>query len=561
MHFTFIDMAGKTLFVRDDAERAEWTQEEMTLNADFPYLSNKHISTGQRVCFKDPSTGSQQIYEIKNAKTLEPDGTQQVVAENICISELSDCHLDNSEITNKRCSAALQGVLSGSLWAVGNCAVNPSSSVNISRGSVWQAVLQIADNWNVYIVPRVTLAANGAITRFLDVKSTDGEWNGLRLSIDKNFLDPSVTYDDSELVTALYGYGGSEPSTTAGEKPKEVNFSSVVWESTAAHPAKPAGQKYLEDKAATAQYGRNGRARFGYYQNSDITDPEILLQKTWETLKTVSKPSISIDGTIADLYRMGYADTPVKLHDIALIEVHPAGFTKQLQIIRISTDLLDPSATTVTIGAYIPNIIYINRNTNQQATGSRGGGGGNSNNDDSGSKWREFRTTINAFEDGTGLQIKAVQNDINDQSQEIAVQRGELTVLYNRITAEVEDRRDADRQLNAKLDIQASEIGLVVTVKDGKATVNAASIVAGINDQNGSYVKIKADKINLSGYVTATQLQATQAQIDNLMSGKSTATVLQAGSVKTGTLRVGDQLYVKMEKLIPDVGWIHYLGY
>ena len=558
--FTFLDMAGATLFIRDDAERAEWSQEEMTLNADFPFLPDKKISIGQRVAFKDPSTNIQQIYEVKQAKTLEPDGFQQVVAENICISELSDEHIDTKELTNVSCSAALQGVLSGTLWAVGTVAVNPTSSADLSRGSVWQAVLQIKDNWNVYIEPRVTLSSNGAIARFLDIKSTAGEWNGLRLSIDKNMLDPSVTFDDSDLVTALYGYGGTPPGETTTE---EIDFSGVTWAATAGHPAKPYGQKYLEDPAATAAYGRNGRARFGYYQNGEITDPDVLLQKTWETLQTVSKPAISIDGTVSDLHRLGYADTPVKLHDIALVEVLPAGFKQQLQIIRISTNLLDPASTTVTIGAYIPNIVYIDRQTNENATGLRGGGGGGGGGGRSNKEnaWREFRTTIQSYQDGTGMEIKAVQNDIRNQQEEIWVQQGRLEVAYNRINAEVTDRREADNVLSGRITVQANKISLVVKETSEGDVVNAASIVLGINRQTGSYVKIKADTINLSGYVTATQLSATNAKIDNLLSGRTTATLIKAGSVQTGTLRVNNQIYVLKETLIPDVGWIHYLGY
>ena len=61
MQFTFLDMAGKTLFIREDAERAVWTQEEMSLDLEFPFVEDKVVSIGQRVFFKDPSTGNHQI--------------------------------------------------------------------------------------------------------------------------------------------------------------------------------------------------------------------------------------------------------------------------------------------------------------------------------------------------------------------------------------------------------------------------------------------------------------------------------------------------------------------
>ena len=357
MQFVFLDMAGTTLFVRDDAERAEWTKEEYTVDLEFPYLSDKVISIGQRIFFKDPDTGAHQIYEVKQAKTYQPDAYQSIVAEHICVSELSDEHMDNADIEDKTASETLETVLNGTLWSKGNVEVNPTSSGSLSRGSVWQNVLLIKDNWNVYIEPKVTLADDGTITRKLNIKSTDGEFNGVRLSVDKNMLDPSVTFDDSDVATALYGYGGTIVATSPRDDDRDCLFTDIVWEATSEHPAKPAGQNYIEDPAATAEYGRNGRARFGFYQNNDITDPETLLKKTWESLQTVSKPRISIDGTVADLYRMGYADQPLDLHDIALVEVLPAGYKQQAQIIKMTVDLLDPSSTTLTIGSYIPNII------------------------------------------------------------------------------------------------------------------------------------------------------------------------------------------------------------
>ena len=523
MQFTFIDMAGKTLFIRDDAERALWTQEEMSLDLEFPRVDSKIISIGQRVFFIDPSTGSHQIYEIKQAKTLEPDHYQSIVAENICISELSDEHMDNSNAENKTASAALQGVLSGTQWQVGTVSVNPVSSGNFSRGSVWQAVLQITENWNVYIVPRVTLSANGSIARYLDIMSTDGVSNGLRLSIDKNLLDPSVTYDDSDVVTALFGYGGTISATAAGETDREVTFAEVVWSKTSAHPAKPYGQKYLEDPAATQAYGRNGRGRFGFYQNTDITDPQLLLQKTWESLQVYSKPSISIEGTVADLYRLGYADQPIKLHDIALVEVNPVGFKSQIQIIRMTVDLLDASATTLTIGSYIPNIVYIENKNNNTATGSRGGGGGGSNKSTQ-TQRSEYETEM--LRNNREILLRAYQNDLDDLDSEVKVQDAKITVNANKITQEVIDRREADNVLSASITVEANRItsevtratgaestlsgritteadriSLVVSGTGANAKIKAAQIVSSINEA-GSSVLISANHIRLDGNTT-----------------------------------------------------------
>lgn len=525
MQITFLDAAGVVLFVRDDIETGEWTQEEYSVNATFPLVKGKEIQRGQRITFADPATGNTEFFEIRNVQTMEPEHYQQFRAESVALAELSDDHINEIEFYNVPPQTALAQVLTGTLWAVGNvsvgntsqqatiraqitalglngnvdltsrpivypeamqnagysdfsgdyatlysstytetigtntavtllmtpiqqdgvvlsadaldayvanlcktsstlaqvkandtsgllmhslsgtqisemdataesahtlsdswetCVADVASSGKVSRGNVWQAVGVIADNWNVYIVPRITTNSAGSVTgRYLDIIAAGGTWRGLRLSIDKNMPDVSVTYDDSETVTALYGYGGNmDIADPQGDKTEECTFKDVVWTATADHPAKPAGQTYIEDTAKTALYGRNGRARFGYYQNGDITDPEVLLQKTWEALKANSEPKISISGTVVDLYRLGYADQPLRLHDTALVEIRQTGELVQKEIIRLTVDLVDPSQNRPEIGDYIPNIIYYNKEAEKDATGGGGGGGRGSTNDE-----------------------------------------------------------------------------------------------------------------------------------------------------------------------------------
>lgn len=377
MEFTFLSAAGVTLFTRSDAESAHWTQEEMTVNATFPFVDGKVIERGQRLAFRDPATDTIEVFEVRSVSTIEPDHYQQISAEAICLSELQDEHINTAEITGQTAAQALTTVLAGTVWSVGTNTASGTQSADISRGSVWQAVTTIKNNWNVYITPRVVIT-NGAITgRYLDISPAQGTWRGVRLSISKNMLDANVTYNDEDVLTALYGYGGTidKPRSGGDDQPEELTFADVVWTATGGHPAKPAGQTYLEDPSKTSIYGRNGRPRFGYYQNSSITDPNVLLQKTWEALQRTYEPRISITGTVADLYRLGYKDEPLRLHDIAIVEIEETGEAFQKEIIRLDVDLIDPTGNRPDIGDYIPNIIYINRETNKRASG-RGGGGG-----------------------------------------------------------------------------------------------------------------------------------------------------------------------------------------
>ena len=591
METIFLNAAGTVLFVRDDMEQGEWTQEEFSVNATFPYVSGKVIERGQRIAFRDPATNNMEVFEIRNVQNIEPEHYQQFVAEHIAVSELNDEHINNQEFYNVPPQTALAAVLTGTLWSVGNvsvgntvqqatiraqitalglngnvdltsrpiiypdkminagytdfegdyatlysmtytktlgestdvtllftpihqngdvfsqdaidayvdavcaesttiaqvkandtdgllihslsgtqisamdtiaesahdlsdawetCNEGVSSSAKVSRGSVWQAVNTVSQNWNVYITPRITFSSAGAITgRYLDITHHAGTWRGLRLSVDSNVSDSCIEIDDSELYTAMYGYGGNVDVVDSGkeDKTEELTFADIVWTATEDHPAKPSGQTYLEDTAATALYGRNGRPRFGFYQNGDITDGEVLLQKTWEALKECNKPRVNFSGTVTDMYRFGYSGVPVRLHDMAIIEIRPTGTDIYEQVIRNTVNLLDPTQTRPEIGAYIPNIIYISNETNEQATG--GGGGGIS---------KDSQT--NQYKTYSGLE--------------------------------------------SNTDKYGSMIGMVVGKRNGENYIKAGEIALSINAQDGSTkILLDADAIDIGGVATA----------------------------------------------------------
>lgn len=379
MEFIFLNAAGQTLFSRNDIESGHWVQEQMNVTADFPFDSAKKIERGMRIAFRDPATDNIEVFEIRVVVNQEPDHFQQITAEHIALSELSDEHINTTEITDQTAAQALGTALTGTLWSVGTNTASGTQSADISRGSVWDAVNTIQNNWNVYITPRVVFSSAGSITgRYLDIAPAQGVWRGLRLSVRKNMQDPAVTYNDEEVLTALYGYGGNVdvPQASGDDETEELTFADVVWTATSSHPAKPSGQTYLEWPEKTALYGRNGRPRYGYYQNGNIKDATVLLEKTWEALKKTADPKISISGTVTDLYRLGYTDVPIRLHDLAIVEIEETGEKFQKEVICCDVDLVDPTGTRPEIGDYIPNIIYINRDTADKASGGGGGGGG-----------------------------------------------------------------------------------------------------------------------------------------------------------------------------------------
>lgn len=604
MDFTFLK-GGAVAFFRSDAQQAEWTQEELNLHCVFPFLPDKVIERGMTILFQDPATNDWQAYEVRQSQGFTD--YQQIEAEDLAVAELTDCHIPSQiEQTNVSASSALSRLLSGTDWNVGRVDDNPVSSGDFSRGSVWQNVTEIVTNWNVRILPRVAVDGSGIVGRFLDIISAEGTFRGLRLAVNKNVTDPCVTYDDTDLYTAMYGYGGTYSEGTLDDRVTlEYNFADVAWNKTADHPAKPRGQKYLEYPEMTALYGRNGKPRFGYYQNTNIKDPAILLQKTWETLKTCCEPKISIDGTVADLKRLGYADVPLRLYDLAIVEIEPIGVQVYKQVIKLTVDLLDATKNLPTIGNYIPNIIYINRETESFATGGgkgsgRGGGGGGRTKVEV--KESEYETefydtgkTIGIYarktdkngnileqagmdiDPETGVLIYAegkdnmigsmfhvqkdmIEAEVHDRTQQGTELSSRITQTANQISLEVSQRKQSDQQLSGRIDVQANKISLVVEEKNGKNVVRAASIVAGINDQSGSYVRIKADKVNLDGYVTMSRFSSLEGEVDSLVTGSTTAVALKCASFSASYIQLNGAYITRQNVTINGttyklVGW------
>ena len=463
MEVIFINAAGQTLFVRDDMESGHWIQQEYNVTADFPFDPSKLIQNGQRMAFRDPATDIIEVFEIQVVRNHEAEGFQQITANHICISELHDEHINKAEISDKTAGQALTTVLTGTLWSLGNNTASGTGNADISRGTVWDAVITIQQTYNVWITPRIVISAAGTITgRYLDIAPAEGVWRGLRLSIRKDIQDPIVTYDEENVYTALYGYGANvdKPQTTGDDKTEELTFKDIIWTQTAEHPAKPANQTYLEWPEKTAIYGRNGRPRFGYYQNGSIKDANTLLEKTWESLKKSCEPLISISGTVTELYRLGYKGQPVRLHDMAIVEIEETGEQFYKLITCNDVDLVNPDGTRPEIGDYIPNIVYINRDTDKKASGGGGSGRG----------------------------------------------RGSMTNL-----------EDDDIKYYTEFFNLGDRVGLIVGTKDGTDYIKADQISLSINQSTGESVAlIRADHIVMEGQTTIEDLLTGVAEINVL---------------------------------------------
>lgn len=370
MQFYFFDKDDKLLFARSDAIEAHAIREELKHTATFPYNDAKIITVGMRVGWVN-SNGTLELYEIRQPTTTEPDGVQSYEAEHIVISELTDCVVQDIRPYDVTASTALMSILQGTPWQVGTVYVNPTGSSNFYWVSAWAAVVEAETVWSVRFEPRLTFNGTQITGRFLDIVPASGTFYGVRLTLDRNVSQAGVTYDDRELATAMYGRGRGEiaGSTDAGDPTygRKIDFSSVVWSTANGDPAnKPEGQTYVEDVAATAAWGRNGVPRYRIVE-FDTDDPAELLTLTWEALEATNAPKITIDMTVADLQRIGYAQEGMGLGDLVNVILQPMGIMQQAQVVQLDEDLLYPENTRPVIGDYRSNIIYKDVQTDKTA--------------------------------------------------------------------------------------------------------------------------------------------------------------------------------------------------
>ena len=125
-----------------------------------------------------------------------------------------------------------------------------------------------------------------------------------------------------------------------------------------------------------------------------------------------------------------------------------------------------------------------------------------------------------------------------------------IRVAADEITAEVTQAKSAEGSLSSRITINAQGI---------ETKVSKNGVISAIN-QTAESVTISASRIDLDGYVTASQLGAVSARIDNLMSGTAVASLLSATTVSASVLKVANTQASWKLANIPGYGYLNYLG-
>lgn len=157
--------------------------------------------------------------------------------------------------------------------------------------------------------------------------------------------------------------------------------------------------------------------------------------------------------------------------------------------------------------------------------------------------WEDYlgnRTLI--YHNGAWVETaSAIQQELNRQGIELSQEqikvvkadtegnKALIQVTASQLRSQITDTRAG---LTSTIQQTASQIRLEVDDK-----TSPARIVLGINSQEGSYVKIRADKINLTGYTTVSELEAAKARIEDLEGDTARFNSLMAGTTTAAYLK------------------------
>lgn len=256
-------------------------------------------------------------------------------------------------------SYMLEAALEGTRWEVGQVYDNGTNSTNFYYISTLEAIQKVVNLFNLEATFSVSLDAQKVqvVRRQVNLYSQQGERTGKRFEYGSNLLTVEREENTDSLVTALIGRGKGEAVYHDGDGNenaedqapdgygRRINFADVVWSKAHGNPVdKPQGQEYVEDPDATAAYGfDNGKPRIGIEVFEDITDPNELINATWNALQVLKRPKVSFKANVMDVGSLGLGDTVAIIrHDIQI-----EYFTR---VYKVDHNLLDEQQNTIELG-------------------------------------------------------------------------------------------------------------------------------------------------------------------------------------------------------------------
>ena len=432
------------------------------------------------------------------------------------------------------------------LWALGSVATNAQASFDHDSTNLLSAVLAVVPDGYRLTFDQRALPWRLGVAKMAETAECEG-----RLS--RNLRGVTVTVDDEDFCTRIYcnmlpapGYMDGPTVGTWGVKAKTITAQeNVTQESLTAYIT-----QYLEDH-------KNPRV-------SIECDAEDLSSITGERIDRMEK---------GRLFRLALPDYGVAMEE-RILSVRTGSAYDEPERVRLTlaNSIRDTADTLV----YIENSVNGGASSSSARGGYVRGGGGSGISPasvlDMLKKAETYITEDEAWTREAGIRIESNTAEMYATKKAIVGGwTGDVETVDALIRASTDNgglvamlvgRKNSAEEVNAAISATAAGGGLI-TLKASQADfdkmgkrvdsaeasikVNSDSIelkvskngvISAIN-QTAESVKIKASKINLEGYVTASQLSALEAQLANVTSGTVQASHLYTQNLTaTNTVRL-----------------------
>lgn len=343
-----------------------------TLNGDFTlefsvpmsHISSSHIREGNLVLLKDLDNVFQ-LFQIYKTEEIHEEETKELKA--YCehaVYETMDDIVTDLRVNNGTPAEAMQKALNGSRWSAGVVDTLPNSTVNFYYTSGRENIMKVANAFGGEIRYRIIVNGNTITNRHVDLLFRRGADTGNRFEFNKDLTSVKRTVEADGLKTALYGRGSGEEIEETGGYTRKVTIADAVWSTATGDPIdKPLGQEWVGIESAKTNFGRaNGtRHRYGVF-DYESTDPQEILEKTYEQLLAVSTPRVTYECKVIDLEKLeGMSHKKVRLGDTVFVIDKDLGMRIEARVVQVKSPIdANTENTEIVLGNFIENIADYN---------------------------------------------------------------------------------------------------------------------------------------------------------------------------------------------------------
>lgn len=463
--------------------------------------------------------GRHRLFLVRIRDRNDETGLTTITATDAALAELDGMVVEALALTDTTAQEAAQNVLSGTGWTLGTLTADGEVKIEDAYfETAWAVLKRIGAAGKVRVVPYYEFSDGEIVGRKVDLTDKTPVFRGLIHTRKKGTRNIRIT-EEGAPKGRVYPVGKITGTT---DPPERVTIADAVWSTANGDPVdKPAGQTWISLPGSTNTAGF-------IYSDQQETDAAKLMEEGYQALLDQQNPKATGSALISDMeFIPGYEHRVVRLWDLAVIRTED-GETVETTVINIDRYYIHRELTKITVGeeddetpediteqlAKLENLAGI--------TARRVGGASNAAaqnkqlilNAEELIQLNAKRIELNAEEIALKASIIEVEEladetlvKFNDVSIELDAAKAEIAMKANQTT--VDNLDNIVDEMSAELIVQAGQIS---------TKVSHNGVISAIN-QTAEEILIQANRINLSGYVTASQLSAEMAEIDKIFSG------------------------------------------